>query len=258
MEASIPLNKIREYIEDIKLLLLKKSCSQSDLKSVIGKLNWVTSIILPGRSFLRRLHDAVRGDHQPNKILSLNKDIKKDLLAWLDFLILFNGKALISYFPSHHSDYLNFYSDASHLGAGATFKNKWIQFEYPTHWRDRSIAYLELYPIVVISHMVSSELKNTRIIFHTDNWSIMNILNKASSRCPLIMSLIRPLMSLALKNNFLINSKHLSGHLNNIPDRISRFQVTQQELLQAGLDPFPTTIPQKWVPVNWEKIEMNY
>ena len=165
---------------------------------------------------------------------------------------------MISYFPIKDSAYLNFYSDASHLGAGATFNSLWIQFEYPSHWSARSIAYLELYPIVVITHLFCADLKDSRIIFHTDNWSIMHVLNKASSKCPLIMTLVRPLMSLALKHNFLITSRHVSGSLNLIPDRISRFQITHQDLKKAGMDLKPTPIPQKWLPIIWEKMEMNY
>ncbi len=258
MQASIPEEKITQYIQDIKSILHSRTCSQGDLKSVIGKLNWVSSIILPGRSFLRRLHDAVRGPHSPNKLIHLSTEIKKDLITWLGFLMQFNGKSMISYFPVQDSAYLNFYSDASHKGAGATFNNQWIQFEYPPHWSNRSIAYLELYPIVVITHMFSSTLRNSRIIFHTDNWSIMHVLNKASSKCPLIMTLIRPLMSLALKNNFLITSKHVSGSLNLIPDRISRFQITSQDLKEAGMDLKPTPIPQKWLPVIWERTETSF
>ncbi len=258
MEASIPTDKITTYIGDIKRILEGKICTQGDLKSIIGKLNWVTSIILPGRSFLRRLHDAVRGQHMPNKTISLTTEIKKDLLAWLEFLLQFNGKAIISYFPSTNSRELNFYSDASFLGAGATFRNKWIQIVFPKHWSDRGIVYLELFPIVVMAHICQNQLKDTRVIFHTDNWAVMNILNKASSKLPIIMTLVRPLMTLALKNNVLITSKHIFGHLNLIPDRISRFQITQEELTSLGMDVLPTPIPNKWKLLNWQKLEMNY
>ena len=77
MEASIPEGKIAQYIQDIKSILHSSTCSQGDLKSVIGKLNWVSSIILPGRSFLRRLYDAVRGPHSPNKLIQVSAEIKK-------------------------------------------------------------------------------------------------------------------------------------------------------------------------------------
>ena len=106
---------------------------------------------------------------------------------------------------------------------------------FPTHWASRGITYLKLYPIVVIAHIFSGQLRNSKVIFHTDNWAVMNILNKASSKL-LLMSLVRPLMVLSLKNNFTITSKHISGHSNVTPDRISRLQVIQLDLSEAGLE----------------------
>ncbi len=252
MTVSIPTQKVDKYCQSIKNIVSNKYCSQGELKTIIGQLNWVCSILKPGRAFLRRLHDAVKGPHNPNLLIQISMEMRKDLLIWFQFLINFNGKMLISYMPTENSAMLNFYSDASKFGAGAIFGTQWIQIKYPSHWIKKGITFLELYPIVVMAHVVSSKIKGKKVVFHTDNIAVMAILNKCSSKHSEIMKLVRALMLLSLQNNFIITSAYLPGIQNVLPDKISRFQASTEDLMRMNLNKTPTQIPQPWNPVTWE------
>ena len=56
------------------------------LKSVIGKLQFVTAVIPVGRTFLRRLHKATVGSCNPLRRVSINHEMKLDLRMCLGFL----------------------------------------------------------------------------------------------------------------------------------------------------------------------------
>ncbi len=255
MEASIPEDKLLKYRENIKHLISAEVVTQVEIKSALGCLNWCTNIVVTGRAFLRRLHDAVLGEHQPRKIVQITKEIKKDLKVWDIFLQDFNGRIFIDFMPVESSASLNFFTDASFKGAGGTFGSKWFQIAYPEHWAQKRITYLELYPIVVAAHMFAKELSGKKVVFYTDNHAVMSILNKCTSPNPKFMPLIRKLVLLIMRNNIRISSRHIRGICNVTADVISRFQVTELFLAEHRLCPTPTKVPHQWEPESWEAQE---
>ena len=58
MEARLPLDKLKKCRSEIQNLLQKSSVRLRHLQSVLGLLSWACSVVLPGRSFLRRLFDT--------------------------------------------------------------------------------------------------------------------------------------------------------------------------------------------------------
>ena len=244
------------------LIILPSYCqthtTQSDLKSLIGKLNWATSILITGRGFLRRLIDSVLGPHVPGKVIEVSEEMKLDLKMWERFLRYYNGRAFLDYHPIVTSESLNFYTDASFKGAGGVFGRKWFQIIYPESWAARKITYLELYPIVVAAHIFVRELAGKKVIFHTDNYAVMTILNKCTSPNPKFMPLVRKLVALLMKHRIKFCSKHVRGICNGTSDTISRLQVSAQFLVDQQLDPRPEPIPVEWTPDYWQIQESFY
>ena len=81
------------------------------------------------------------------------------------------------------------------------------------HGKITAYNFLELYPIFPMLYLVSSDLFNKRIIFHCDNQAIVNIINKHSSKCTLIMKLMRPMVLLMLQNNITFTAVHIPGNM---------------------------------------------
>ena len=99
-------------------------------------------------------------------------------------------------------------------------------------------------------HLVSSELINKRIIFHYDNQAIVNIINKQSSKCTLIMKLMRPMVLLMLQNNITFTAVHIPGKSNIVSDALSRSQATTEMLSELGMEITPLPIPAHLLPQN--------
>ncbi len=258
MIASVPQDKLLKYSAQIDELLNSEFTTQGEIKSLIGKLNWCTSILISGRSFIRRFIDLALGPHRPSMLVTLTREVKLDLEMWKNFLLNFNGRAFIQFFECASSESLNFHTDASFMAAGGIFGRKWYQIIYPESWKGLFITFLELYPIVVGAHMFAKKLANKHVVFHTDNFAVMNLINKGSSPHQKFMPLLRHLALLSLSYNFRFTSKFVPGKLNTAPDVISRLQVKEEFLVTFNLEKNATQIPVQWTPSLWQKRNLDF
>ena len=72
-------------------ILTKKKTNLRTVQSLLGLLNFACNVV-PGRPFLRRLIDKTCGIQKPYFKVTLNKDTKRDLQVWLEFLNRYNGQ----------------------------------------------------------------------------------------------------------------------------------------------------------------------
>ncbi|CAG2240598.1 unnamed protein product [Mytilus edulis] len=131
-------------------------------------------------------------------------------------------------FTTNAADFELYTDAASTLGFGGYFKGHWFCSSWPPELQnildsDMSMAFRELYPIVVAAVLWGKHWTRKRIVFHCDNESTVNIINKGRSKVQDIMKLMRKLTWLAAINNFTFSSKHIPGVKNVIADSLSRF-----------------------------------
>ena len=82
------------------------------------------------------------------------------------------------------------------------------------------------------------------ILFLTDNEAITFIWKNQSSKCELIMKLIRRIFFVAAKHDFTINLKHIRGHCNVLADLLSCLQVEEFLRRHPVADKQATYLPQ--------------
>lgn len=85
-------NKLQKCRDLLSEFFHKRSITLRHRQSLIGLLNFVLVIVL-GCAFLHRLIDLTIGIKRPTHHTQLTKDAKDDLLVWLQFLDLYNGKS---------------------------------------------------------------------------------------------------------------------------------------------------------------------
>ena len=68
---------------------------------------------MPGRCFLRRLYDLTKSVSHPNHRITLNKESRKDIQAWLIFADHFNGRNILMEQRWVTSESLEFFTDAA-------------------------------------------------------------------------------------------------------------------------------------------------
>jgi hypothetical protein len=248
--ASLPTEKLVTYTEHLTRCLGRKSITQKELQSLVGKLSFAAAVV-PARAFLSRLIGKIYTVSDPRAHINITDPMREDMRTWRRFLKNYNG---VTYFrmsrilPSNH---LNMASDASLQGYGATFGAHWLQDSYPPHWRKLYASniigstFLEMYPLYVLISLFGHNISNRSVLYKTDNQGVVDIINKQSSSSNHIMSIVRPLVLLLIYHNISLHAQHVPGVTHILCDKISRFQVTPKLLIDHGMDQHPTLVPHR-------------
>ena len=138
---------------------------------------------------------------------------------------------------------MRLFTDASNIGYGAIFGTHWIQGSWSPSQLAKSISYRELFAITAAALTWGHQWSGNRVVFCTDNKPITQVWETGTSKCPDLMSLIRPLFLHAAKNNYSVSFKHIFGKSNPTADSLSRFQMQKFHLLLADAAPEPTPVP---------------
>ena len=81
----VPEVKSGELSTSIQEILEKKRVTLRQLQSLLGKLNIFTKAIVPGRAFVRRMHDATLGVCKPHHFIRVSQEMKQDMGLWLTY-----------------------------------------------------------------------------------------------------------------------------------------------------------------------------
>ena len=209
-------------------------------------------MVVPGRVFFRRLINLTIGVHQSHHLIRLTLEVKKDLRIWETFLDSFNGKSFFLEEGWASSDSLCFFTDAAKSsGYGLIFGKQWAYGKWPDSWKDHNISFLEFFPIVIGLSLWCKELQNKRVLFITDNESIVYVINKQTAKDRKLLSLLSTLVIICLQNNILFRARHIEGARNILADSLSRLQVDKFKALEPGMNPQPTILLAHLLPDNW-------
>ena len=243
--VSIPPDKTQEIMDQMPKWCSRRTCTQVQLQSFVGKLNFFAKVIRPGRIFTRRLIDLIYTVKRPNHHITLTQIAKEDIHWWCELLHSWNRTSIIpTSFRILSTDLLLYTDAAKTIGFGATYGKSWIQAAWPPSWMDLDIDFKELFAIVAATLTWGRQWNGKRIVFVTDNKPITQIWAKGSTPSPLLMSLVRKLFIFAALNNFLVSFKHISGKRNPVADALSRFQVSRFRQLMPDAQEQPTAIPE--------------
>ena len=134
MMAQLPVDKLRRHSSIISDASKSRKVKLCEMQSIIGCLQFATSVIVPGKAFMRRLIDRTIGVSVPFHYVTLNEEAKKDLDMWRKFLQFHNGKTI---FISHTliSGDIQLFTDASKLACSAIFDKQWFVIKFPLQWQ---------------------------------------------------------------------------------------------------------------------------
>ena len=213
-------------LDELKVLILewleKRYCSRRELQSIAGKLQNACKVVRPGRVFLRRVFDLLKGTPKKRQFIRLNSSFQSDLQWWHCFLDCWNGVAMMSDASAHPID-IHLFTDASgSFGCGACWGSKWLQYPWPSEAIGLSIAVKELVPILMAGMLWGDTWRNKRVLVHCDNQAVVEVVNSGSSKDPGLAQLLRCLFFIIAEFQLSLQATHIMG-LNNVQaDAISR------------------------------------
>ena len=246
MEARLPAGKIERLRVAFASFKARKSCTLKELQSLIGTLNFACKVIPPGRPYLQGMIELTRNIKQHH--IKLSAGFFKDIEMWKQFIVNWNGASFFLSSAWEDSTCLNLHTYTSGtLGYGGFFNGKWFQGKWEPQQQlgqpEITIAWQELFAIVVACHIWGESLQHKQIILNCDNESVVNVINSKRPGVSRVMDLLPHLTLLTLKHNIYIRAKHIPGKYNEIADYLSRFQSQRFRLLAPQADTIPHKIP---------------
>lgn len=221
MHLRLPDEKLHALKYELDNFSSRCRASKKQLQSLIGKLNWASSVVYGGRVFLRRLINAMSSLKKDSHKLRFNAEVLRDLAWWHTFLQTFNGKSLLL----EKRAVTSVYTDACNEGAGGHWGNDWFY----TNWSadiptalHMHINEKEVLAVCLAAHYWAPAWANKRIIVFSDNMVTVSSINKCTSRNSTVMHFLRYLFWLSARFNFHLSSKHIKGKHNCLADCVSR------------------------------------
>ena len=149
--ARLPAEKLSALKCLISSWLPHKTCNRRDLESLIGHLHHAAKVVWPGRTFLRRMIDLLccfrKKDH-PIRLVSLGFGVTSSCTSGMVLASGFSQACSLG--PMWKS--LQMLQDRR-LGYGAFLKGYWFAGSWASSQRQQSIAYKELFPVVIAAHV---------------------------------------------------------------------------------------------------------
>ena len=225
LEARLPREKIEKATSLINNILKNPRVKSKRLEQLHGYLNYCAQIIPAGRAFLRSLSAIMFSKSQ---FITVPKEVRLDLGVWLTFLNDFNGRAMFVTSDWDSEEVLTLETDSSgSWGCGAVLLGEYFSIPWNSNIPRGNLALLELYPVVVATHVWAEKLANKRLIIRSDNMATVHIINKLKSSDSFTMTLVRLFALNQLKFNIWFQASHIPGALNVGPDLLSRDRVSE-------------------------------
>ena len=192
--------------------------SQRELESFLGKLSFATRVIVPGRTFMRRLWSICSCYQQPHYHISLTTECQEDIQWWLRLLEQWNGKSFFLFPDWTPSPDLELFTRVAPWAgvrstAAAGFKGPGRLSNSLTALSGRSCTW-------------GKEWRQLRITMLCDK-AVVDCIRSGTSKSPPVMTLIRHLFFVCARFNFTITAAHIAGQSNCIADSLSRFRIEE-------------------------------
>ena len=269
---SLPQDKKRKAIHLIDWVCANKKITVKTVQKLTGTLNFLNKIIIPGRTFTRRMYDKLKICNKNGHPLRqyhhvmVDSNFRKDCQVWKTFLDHACTAHELLYRPFVDFDetqkmakVLNFYSDASANcqtgGAGAVFGNKWIYGTWGQQFIQNqrpSIEFLELAALylALTTWENEPELQNSTIIIYCDNTSVRDMCNSMVSHCPQCMKILRLMALDGIRFNRKVKVRYFKSKLNILADALSRLDFQRfWEHAPESMNSWPDRIPEKIWPI---------
>ena len=238
LELRLPGDKLTRLIHILDQVGVRRKVSRRELERLGGLLAHCSKVVRGGRTFCRRIYDAISSVREPHFSVRLNTGFREDVAWWRGFAARFNGRArVLGKFAAHIATY----SDASDFGYGALHGSDWVAGAFrkteddhlsrvlPGHHLSPDVkcttAHInvrEMWAAFAAALRWGDRWKNCSVTMVTDSTTVMSALNTGRSGSSEIMFFLRRLFWVATEHNFHFNSVFIGTRDNIICDALSR------------------------------------
>ena len=246
-----PSRKV-ELVQELAKWKFKQYTTRRQLESLVGKLQFVSNCVRPGRLFVSRLLDELKMMNR-TQWYRLSNQARKDIRWWHEFIPTFEGTGILWLLDAQPTD-SDIAVDACLQGAGGfAFNDEFYSVKFPEVFasQELKITHLELWAVIIAVRLWGESLTGRIVKIRTDNEAVSIIVNTGRSYDEYLQRQLRELVWWLAKYQFKIKTEHLSGRLNRLPDLLSRFHEgvdIRNEFWERveGRDVICRTVDLKW------------
>ena len=221
MTLSLPTNKLESIQSALASWRNKPRASKRQLQSLVGKLSHAAHVVRGGRTFLRRMFNTLRALKRPNHKTRITGALLQDIVWWQEFMPSFNG--ISACIPSW--DAVSIMSDACDVGGGVFSEGSLYYTNWAADYPDLEEEHINHKEAAVAALGVirfAQFYTNKTLNLYIDNQCAVSIINKCSSTCDPLMTILRKMFWTTSKYNIIVKARYLPGTLNRFADIISR------------------------------------
>ena len=219
----IPDGKIDDILDIISHVGGCKYISKQKLQSLLGKLLYISKIVVPAGAFLNRMLQVLR-DNKNKRWICLNREFHRDLNWFGAFLPTFNDAVTFQMIEGNQM--FDLYVDASLQGLGACWGNVGYSCPIPEEIKKRgNIVRYEMYNVVVALAMWGMKWGGRVVRIYSDNMAVLHVLNNLRANDEFMATCLRNVLMLLARHNIHMQAVHISGILNKKADALSRLMM---------------------------------
>jgi len=243
METRLPQDKLLRIKEALTKWLRKKTATKREILSLVGLLQHVTKVVRYGRTFVAQMYATAAKVKQLHFFTRLNKEFRSDIAWWHAFAHCWNCLSML-----RNSESLSYsftiHTDASgSWGCGAFMSGQWLQWEWPNTWVPQGIMAKELVSIVLSCAIWGPQLAKQPVLILCDNLSLVNSVNKGSSKDTMVMHLLHCLWFFTAYFDITLKANHIPGVKNTAADQLSRNDMTTFFSTNPDISRVPAPLP---------------
>jgi hypothetical protein len=229
-----PKSKIRNAIREaqfVKKKLLKgEPITKRNLARFAGLAISISQAVVPAKLMLRFIYKAMSSTKLWNNQITPSPELLADLDWWINNLMNWNGKSILSKDPEIH-----LFVDASQSGWGATCEGLEAAGFWPLRDRKRPSNQRELLAVTKAILSFLDLLRGKKVLIHSDNITTVCLINQMAGRTTQLNLINRTLLSLITKNKIELSAIHIPGILNSKADELSRMQDKSDWMLNRAI-----------------------
>ena len=227
LTLEVSRERVDECMNMLDEWLDKREVRRKEIESLVGKLAFMAACVRPGRLFMSRVLEFLKGLPKVGKV-EVPESVRRDLLWWKVFLPQYNGVSMMPWQKWSAPDEV-VATDACLQGCGAWFNSHQeffhAQFPESVTCRNLSINALELLTVVVAAKVWGKLWHGLRIVIQCDNETSVTVLNTGRTHNSFLQGCLRELELVAARCEFEIRAVHIKGVDNRIPDALSRWEA---------------------------------
>ena len=214
-------DRMVELADELDKWYVDKLIQRKDQESLIGKLQFVTSCVRPGRVFISRLLNELRGMGQES--VRVLEQIMLDLEWWKRILPEYNGVSILWLECCLTPDSI-VSSDACLTGIGGMLEEGEYYYRRLPSWLvNDNIAHLEMWAIIISLKVWGEKLSGKRIVMKCDNEAMVSVLNTGKARDKFLQAAMREVVYLLARFQVELRCQFIRGLDNQKPDLLSRW-----------------------------------